>query len=298
MFIDTSVGNVGLVLSQTLTMSSTVTWMVRTWANIEQTMTSVERVVEYIEITQEPNEGQTVLKWPGQGKVEFKEVSLIYSFDSKVLKNVSFIINPREKVGIVGRTGAGKSSIISVLFRLYNYQGSIEIDGVNIKNISLECLRRNISLIPQDPVIFSGSIRENVDPLDTCLDKDIWKVLKNVQLNHLVPNLDENILNITLSNGQKQLLCIARALLRNNKIVVMDEPTANLDAESDSLVHDLIEQHFKGCTVIMIAHRLHSTLNLDKVIVMKNAKIIELDSPTKLLKNKQSLYYQMINVGK
>lgn len=298
MFIDTSVGNVGLVLSQTLTMSSTVTWMVRTWANIEQTMTSVERVVEYIEITQEPNEGQTVLKWPGQGKVEFKEVSLIYSFDSKVLKNVSFIINPREKVGIVGRTGAGKSSIISVLFRLYNYQGSIEIDGVNIKNISLECLRRNISLIPQDPVIFSGSIRENVDPLDTCLDKDIWKVLKNVQLNHLVPNLDENILNITLSNGQKQLLCIARALLRNNKIVVMDEPTANLDAESDSLVHDLIEQHFKGCTVIMIAHRLHSTLNLDKVIVMKNAKIIELDSPTNLLKNKQSLYYQMINVGK
>lgn len=298
MFIDTSVGNVGLVLSQTLTMSSTVTWMVRTWANIEQTMTSVERVVEYIEITQEPNEGQTVLKWPGQGKVEFKEVSLIYSFDSKVLKNVSFIINPREKVGIVGRTGAGKSSIISVLFRLYHYQGSIEIDGVNIKNISLECLRRNISLIPQDPVIFSGSIRENVDPLDTCLDKDIWKVLKNVQLNHLVPNLDENILNITLSNGQKQLLCIARALLRNNKIVVMDEPTANLDAESDSLVHDLIEQHFKGCTVIMIAHRLHSTLNLDKVIVMKNAKIIELDSPTKLLKNKQSLYYQMINVGK
>lgn len=291
-------GNVGLVLSQTLTMSSTVTWMVRTWANIEQTMTSVERVVEYIEITQEPNEGQTVLKWPGQGKVEFKEVSLIYSFDSKVLKNVSFIINPREKVGIVGRTGAGKSSIISVLFRLYNYQGSIEIDGVNIKNISLECLRRNISLIPQDPVIFSGSIRENVDPLDTCLDKDIWKVLKNVQLNHLVPNLDENILNITLSNGQKQLLCIARALLRNNKIVVMDEPTANLDAESDSLVHDLIEQHFKGCTVIMIAHRLHSTLNLDKVIVMKNAKIIELDSPTNLLKNKQSLYYQMINVGK
>lgn len=298
MFIDTSVGNVGLVLSQTLTMSSTVTWMVRTWANIEQTMTSVERVVEYIEITQEPNEGQTVLKWPDQGKVEFKEVSLIYSFDSKVLKNVSFIINPREKVGIVGRTGAGKSSIISVLFRLYNYQGSIEIDGVNIKNISLECLRRNISLIPQDPVIFSGSIRENVDPLDTCLDKDIWKVLKNVQLNHLVPNLDENILNITLSNGQKQLLCIARALLRNNKIVVMDEPTANLDAESDSLVHDLIEQHFKGCTVIMIAHRLHSTLNLDKVIVMKNAKIIELDSPTNLLKNKQSLYYQMINVGK
>lgn len=291
-------GNVGLVLSQTLTMSSNLTWMVRTWANIEQTMTSVERVVEYIEITQEPNEGQTVLKWPSQGKVEFKEVSLIYSFDSKVLKNVSFIINPREKVGIVGRTGAGKSSIISVLFRLYDYQGFIEIDGVNIKNISLECLRRNISLIPQDPVIFAGSIRENVDPLDTCLDKDIWRVLKNVQLHHLVPNLDENILNITLSTGQKQLLCIARALLRNNKIVVMDEPTANLDAESDSLVHDLIEQYFKGCTVIMIAHRLHSTLNLDKVIVMKNAKIIEFDSPTKLLENKQSLYYQMINVGK
>lgn len=298
MFIDTSVGNVGLVLSQTLTMSSNLTWMVRTWANIEQTMTSVERVVEYIEITQEPNEGQTVLKWPSQGKVEFKEVSLIYSFDSKVLKNVSFIINPREKVGIVGRTGAGKSSIISVLFRLYDYQGFIEIDGVNIKNISLECLRRNISLIPQDPVIFAGSIRENVDPLDTCLDKDIWRVLKNVQLHHLVPNLDENILNITLSTGQKQLLCIARALLRNNKIVVMDEPTANLDAESDSLVHDLIEQYFKGCTVIMIAHRLHSTLNLDKVIVMKNAKIIEFDSPSKLLENKQSLYYQMINVGK
>lgn len=272
--------------------------MVRTWANIEQTMTSVERVVEYIEITQEPNKGQTVLKWPSQGKVEFKEVSLIYSSESKVLNNVSFIINPREKVGIVGRTGAGKSSIISVLFRLYNYQGSIEIDGVNIKNISLECLRRNISLIPQDPVIFAGSIRENVDPLDSCLDKDIWRVLKNVQLHHLVPNLDENILNITLSTGQKQLLCIARALLKNNKIVVMDEPTANLDAESDSLVHDLIEQYFKGCTVIMIAHRLHSTLNLDKVIVMKNAKIVEFDSPSKLLENKQSLYYQMINVGK
>ncbi|CAG9762985.1 unnamed protein product [Ceutorhynchus assimilis] len=296
---DTSVGNVGLALTQVFTMSSYLQWIVRTWASIEQCMTSVERVVEYTKIPQENAIlGENLSNWPKYGQIEYRNVNLIYNFQSRVLKNVSFLIKPGQKVGIVGRTGAGKSSIITTLFRLYEYQGNIVIDGVDISKLSLQFLRSNIAIIPQDPTIFQGTIRENIDPYGTCLDKDIWRSLKNVKLEAWVPSLDENILNLSLSTGQKQLICFARALLKNNSVVVMDEPTANLDTETDRLLHDLIKLNFSQCTLIMVAHRLDSILDFDKVMVMENGEVVEFDNPRKLLEDTGSFFWRMVNVIK
>ncbi|KAL1506357.1 hypothetical protein ABEB36_005737 [Hypothenemus hampei] len=292
---DTSVGNVGLALTQVFIMSTNLQRLVRIWANLEQCMTSVERVAEYVKITQENDEGERPLKWPKEGKIEFRNVNLVYNFENKVLKNVSFIINPGERIGIVGRTGTGKSSIISALFRLYEYEGEILIDGIDSKRIALSSLREKISVIPQDPIIFTGTIRENLDPLMKNLDKDIWRVLKLLNLHLVIKNLDQSILNLSFSTGEKQLLCLARVLLKKNQIVIMDEPTANLDSHIEHLVNELFEKHFSNCTFLLVAHKLQSTLNCDKIIVMDNGKIVEFDSPKTLLENPDSMFSHMIN---
>ncbi|XP_050303780.1 probable multidrug resistance-associated protein lethal(2)03659 [Anthonomus grandis grandis] len=294
---ETTVGNVGLALTQIITMSSNLQWIIRAWALIEQCMTSVERVVEYTDIAQEEKSRQgNRSKWPINGQIIYKDMNLLYGDGNKVLKGISFTIKAGEKVGIVGRTGAGKSSIVSTLLRLYDYQGTIYIDTYDISKMPLSLLRSKISVIPQDPIIFAGTVRQNIDPFETHLDKDLWRVIKNVQLEYIIVNLDENIYDLKLSIGQKQLLCLARALLRNNKIVVMDEPTANLDNETDRLVHNLISKYFSECTLIMIAHRLHSALGCNKVIVMENGEIAEFDEPKKLMENKESLFHNMMKI--
>ncbi|XP_044266082.1 ATP-binding cassette sub-family C member 4-like [Tribolium madens] len=291
---DTSVGNVGLAISQAFHLTGLLQYGIRRWADFESQMTSVERVLQYTEVEQEKKEGQVVKEWPQEGGITYEKVSMKYG-ERKVLKNITLTILPKQKIGIVGRTGAGKSSIISTLFRLYDIEGIVKIDGIDIKDLSLDYLRSNIALIPQDPLLISGTIRENIDPLNKCKDEEIWKIIKIVNLQDFVTSLSDRIDNNTsLSAGQKQLLCLARAIARKNKIVVLDEATANLDSETDSLIRNVIEENFVSATVVIIAHRLVSVLAADVVMVVDDGQIVEQDKPDKLLEDKNSLFYEMI----
>jgi ATP-binding cassette subfamily C (CFTR/MRP) protein 4 len=259
-------------------------------------MTSVERVLEYTEVKRENRQGLELEEWPKRGEVKYENVFLSYTNSSEnVLKNINFTVLPNEKIGIVGRTGAGKSSIIATLFRLYEVEGKITIDGVDTKTLSLDSLRANISIIPQDPVLFTGTIRDNIDPTRRYTDDEIWKAIDTANLKPLVPSLDFEIIESgsNFSIGQRQLICLARALIQKNKIIVLDEATANMDPETDHLIHKTIRDNFEGCTVFTIAHKLHSILHSDKVMVMDKGEIVEYDAPEKLLEKKKGSFYRM-----
>jgi len=195
------------------------------------------------------------------------------------------------KVGVVGRTGAGKSSILQALFRLTDVEegGSIEIDGVNIQDVGLHLLRKNIAYIPQSPFLMPGTIRENLDPFDEFTNEQIQEVLENVQLWDTINVMDHGLLtqlkdsNSVFSVGQKQLICLARALLMNNKILVLDEATANIDLETDNLIQLNLRENFQNHTILIIAHRLTTVIDADRILVMDEGQAIEFDHPFTLL---------------
>uniref|UniRef100_A0A8C0H629 Multidrug resistance-associated protein 1 n=1 Tax=Chelonoidis abingdonii TaxID=106734 RepID=A0A8C0H629_CHEAB len=238
--------------------------------------------------------------WPHEGQVEFRGYGLRYREDlDLVLKNINVTIKGGEKVGIVGRTGAGKSSLTLGLFRINeSAEGEIIIDGVNVAKIGLHDLRFKITIIPQDPVLFSGSLRMNLDPFDKYSDEEIWTSLELAHLKNFVSSLPDKLNHEcseggeNLSVGQRQLVCLARALLRKSKILVLDEATAAVDLETDDLIQSTIRTQFEDCTVLTIAHRLNTIMDYERVIVLDKGEIVECDSPANLLQ-KKGIFYSM-----
>jgi ATP-binding cassette subfamily C (CFTR/MRP) protein 4 len=272
------------------------------WSDLETQMTSVERVNDYTELTPETQSGQGTppKSWPTNGKIYFNKISMKYTQNGPfVLYNVSFKIQAGEKIGIVGRTGAGKTSIVSALFRLYDFDGSITIDEVDSKSISPNDLRSKIAIIPQDPVLFLGTLRKNLDLFDEFDDSQLWSALEDVKLKDMLSDLPSGLDTMILeggenfSLGQKQLLCLVRAMLRNVKIVVMDEATAHVDLSTDALIQATIRRTFRQCTVITIAHRLDTVMDSDKILVLESGRVVEFDSPEVLLQNVNGFFYQL-----
>ncbi|XP_069749378.1 ATP-binding cassette sub-family C member 5-like isoform X2 [Narcine bancroftii] len=298
----------GLAISHTVQLTGLFQFTVRLASESEARFTSVERIRHYIvnlesEAPSHIPETAPPLNWPQEGQIQFHEVEMSYRDNLPlVLKKVSFIIKPQEKIGIVGRTGSGKSSLGMTLFRLVEISGgAITIDGVKISDIGLDDLRKKLSIIPQEPVLFVGTIRSNLDPYNQCTDAQIWEVLERAHMEESVSQLDEKLDFEVMENGEnfsvgeRQLLCVARALLQHSKILLLDEATAAIDTDTDILIHKTIQEVFSDCTMLIVAHRLHTVLNCDRIMVLDQGEIAEFDSPSVLLSNDNSRFYAMLS---
>ncbi|RWS30364.1 hypothetical protein B4U80_09452 [Leptotrombidium deliense] len=296
-------GFIGLALAYSLSITSLLNGVIQTFTQVETDMVSVERVQQYIESSnKEPVGGYKPENWPNKGEVVFENVSMRYKENSPlVLQNASFKIDSHQFIGIVGRTGSGKSSLFQCLFRLIDPEtGCIAIDGIDIRRVDLNALRSNLFIIPQESFLFTGSLRENIDPSNSFTDVAIWKALRDCNLEAVVLSLGGLGANLNecgrdLSVGQKQLLCMTRALLNHKKIICLDEATASIDYKTELVIYQTIRKSFQNSTVLMIAHKIESVLKCDKVIVMDNGKVSEMASPNDLLNNKQSLLYSMFS---
>ncbi|CRK99302.1 CLUMA_CG012571, isoform A [Clunio marinus] len=295
----TSSSSVGLAISQALILTGMVQYGIRQAMESFQLFTNTERVLQYTRLEQEPLISRKPTRdWPFKGLIEFKNMSLYYDVNiAPALKNLNMTIEPGMKIGIVGRTGAGKSSIINALFRLSYIDGRILIDGIDTSEINLESLRSKISIIPQDPVLFSATIRYNLDPFNVFQDDQIWKALEVVEMKTAINGLQFMVTEggSNFSVGERQLLCLARSLVRNNKILLLDEATANIDQTTDALIQKTIREKFSDCTVLTIAHRLHTIMDSDMVLVMENGYAKEYDVPYKLLQQPFGIFRGLVN---
>ncbi|XP_063890831.1 ATP-binding cassette sub-family C member 4 isoform X2 [Helicoverpa armigera] len=294
-------GNVGLAISQTLILTGMLQFGVRQTAEVISQMTSVERILQYTHIEREPKwdkgEKETPAGWPSRGRIQFKNCYMKYTpEDLPVLKNLNLVIESGWKVGIVGRTGAGKSSLISSLFRLAIVEGEVFIDDVDTSYLALQELRSKISIIPQEPVLFSATVRYNLDPFNNYDDEQLWQALEAVDLKAAVPALDFKVSEggSNFSLGQRQLVCLARAILRANRILVLDEATANVDPKTDEFIQRTIRTRFADCTVLTVAHRLNTIMDSDRVMVMDSGRLVEFDHPYLLLSNPEGHFTKMV----
>ncbi|XP_051653941.1 ATP-binding cassette sub-family C member 3 isoform X1 [Manacus candei] len=297
-------GLVGLSVSYALQVTLSLNWMVRMTSELETNIVAVERIKEYSETETEAPwiiEGKSPPEdWPSKGELEFVNYSVRYRKGlDLVLKGINLQVHGGEKIGIVGRTGAGKSSMTLCLFRILEaVKGEIKIDGVKISEIGLHDLRSRLTIIPQDPVLFSGTLRMNLDPFNKYSDEEIWKALELSHLKRFVSS-QPSMLDYecseggeNLSVGQRQLVCLARALLRKTRILILDEATAAIDLETDDLIQMTIRTQFEDCTVLTIAHRLNTIMDYTRVLVLDNGTIAEFDTPANLIAAK-GIFYSM-----
>uniref|UniRef100_A0A4W2HUP1 Multidrug resistance-associated protein 4 n=1 Tax=Bos indicus x Bos taurus TaxID=30522 RepID=A0A4W2HUP1_BOBOX len=297
-------GQVGLVLSLALTLMGMFQWCIRQSIEVENLMISVERVTEYTNLKQEARweyEYRAPPGWPYNGWITFQRINFAYSLDGPpVLVDLSPDIKSGEKVGIVGRTGAGKSSLISTLFRLSEPTGTIWISGIRTNEIGLHDLRTKISVVPQEPVLFTGTMRNNLDPFNEHLDKELWNALEEVQLKETIRDLpgkmDTELVEygLNFSVGQQQLVCLARAILRKNRILIIDKATSHVDPRTDELIKEEIHEKFAQCTILTIAHRLNTIIDSKWIMVLDSGRMKEYGHPYDLLQNTNSLFYKMV----
>uniref|UniRef100_A0A8C1FUC5 Multidrug resistance-associated protein 1 n=1 Tax=Cyprinus carpio carpio TaxID=630221 RepID=A0A8C1FUC5_CYPCA len=299
-----SPGIMGLSISYALQVTTSLNWLVRMSSEVETNIVAVEKVKEYGDTEKEAEwrlEHSTLpAGWPTTGHIEIRNFGLRYREDLELaISDISVNIEGGEKVGIVGRTGAGKSSLTLGLFRIIEAaQGEICIDGVNIAKLGLHELRSRITIIPQDPVLFSGSLRMNLDPFDGYTDEEVWRALELAHLKNFVSGLPDKLNHEcseggeNLSLGQRQLVCLARALLRKTKILVLDEATAAVDLETDNLIQSTIRTQFEDCTVLTIAHRLNTIMDYTRVLVLDKGHMAEFGSPSNLIA-KKGIFYKM-----
>ncbi|PVG00760.1 putative YCF1-vacuolar ABC transporter [Serendipita vermifera] len=295
-------GLVGMVLSYCLSISGALNWMVRSASEVEQNIVSVERMIQYANLTPEAptsiEETKPKQPWPNDGVIEFRSMSMRYRPElDTVLKNMNLKIPKHAKVGVVGRTGSGKSSTMLVMLRIVEpSEGTIFIDGVDITKIGLDDLRKAVSIIPQEPQLFEGTVRDNIDPSNSYDDPSIWRALEKSGLKEYITDiggLDAAVSEggSSLSAGQRQLLCFARALLRQTKIILLDEATSAVDPHTDAAIQAIITgPDFKDVTMITVAHRINTIMTYDYIVVLDAGKIVEFDTPAALLVIKDSIF--------
>ncbi|KAF8949214.1 Multidrug resistance-associated protein 1 [Haplosporangium gracile] len=336
-------GMVGLALSYALTVTADITMVIRSYCELQNQLVSVERIDEYLVKNSEPPahlpaDSDLPENWPQAGHIEFRNYSTRYRQGlDMVVKGISFEVQPAEKVGIVGRTGAGKSSLTLALFRIIEAAnshwaqsshngadltmmptavkiiedadlekvavdedgGSIWIDGVDISTVGLSCLRKNLAIIPQDPTLFAGTVRENLDPFGELEDADLWEALERAHLKGHISSLAGGLSFKVSQNGdnfsvgQRSLICLARALLRKTKVLILDEATAAVDVETDELIQKTIRKEFKDRTILTIAHRIKTVMDSDKILVLEKGQVEEFEAPGLLVQNKESLFFKL-----
>lgn len=292
-----ALSNMGSISSSLSDFSSSIT-------DLENKMNSAERVLEYCNINAEApmeiKETKPTDAWPTKGAIVFDDLTIKYSNDSTALKSVTCKVKSKERIGIVGRTGAGKSTLVTALFRTTEpSSGTIKIDGVDISKIGLFDLRSRLSIIPQTPQLFVGTVRYNLDPFEEHSDHELWTVLKMVRLREhvaalsscLYEQIDEGGTNFSV--GQRQLLSMARCLLKGTRILVLDEATSSVDVETDALLQTMLRNNFRECTVLTIAHRLNTIMDSDRIMVLDKGQIVEFDTPKNLLK-KETIFRSMV----
>ncbi|KDO36720.1 hypothetical protein CISIN_1g011281mg [Citrus sinensis] len=296
----------GLAVTFGLNLNMLQASLISKLCNLENRIISVERILQYMCI---PNEPPLVIEasrpncsWPSQGEVDIHGLQVRYAPHLPlVLRGLTCTFLGGMKTGIVGRTGSGKSTLIQTLFRIVEpTAGLIAIDGIDISSIGLHDLRSRLSIIPQDPTMFEGSVHNNLDPLEEYADEEIWEALDKCQLGNEVRKNEGKLESRVTENGenwsmgQRQLVCLARVLLKKSKVLVLDEATASVDTATDNLIQHTLGQHFSDCTVITIAHRITSVIDSDMVLLLSYGLIEEFDSPTRLLENKSSSFAQLV----
>ncbi|KAI3908615.1 hypothetical protein MKX01_027481, partial [Papaver californicum] len=298
--------SMGLLLSYALNITNLLTGVLRLGSLAENSLNAVERIGTYVDL---PSEAPAVIEnnrpppgWPSSGSIKFEDVVLRYRPElPPVLHGLSFTISPSEKVGIVGRTGAGKSSMLNALFRIVELErGRILIDDYDVAKFGLTDLRKVLGIIPQSPVLFSGTVRFNLDPFGEHNDADLWEALERAHLKDVIRRnslgLDAEVTESgeNFSVGQRQLLSLARALLRRSKILVLDEATAAVDVRTDALIQKTIREEFKSCTMLIIAHRLNTIIDCDRVLLLDAGQVLEFDTPDELLSHEGSSFSKMV----